>query len=453
MTNEKDMPFGRKMKINLTSANPTKVTASDLKKELENIGLTCAHTEEKRLEQYIQDVVSGFNDGKYQGFGTYKFQPLQNMDIALLSGGYKNSKDFLNTVASKLDINNEWEIIDTAQEYSTELTIIANPENFDFLRDNYSGFPGNKGTMTENKETTSPSAIKETFRSIATTLASNLVEGVTAKTMESFLAHILQPITEETVDYHLRDGRYMYLVKGYDPDKQECDAVGIISCEFEIAIDNYKDKKTKHIKSHIGITMRSFVSSNPEEIEKWAQYVLDHKPKKLMQKMMPIHSEITVFDSLPEPSKDVFSKAVPLESKGDIMSALVLYSPDLENIGMFDNSDSDATSQYSKTVTSGFMFSTSEKIGSNVSCEIGCQFAKVGVSINMEMSMTEQWNETQSETISFNVPGRQKAYLYQCYIHAAVLHYDLNTFKFYYETSGRFLTNVVKTSDKSLIDK
>lgn len=453
MTNEKDMPFGRKMKINLKKVVPTKVTASDLKKELNSIGLTCAHTEEKHLEQYIQEVVSSFSDGKYQGFGTYKFRPSQNMDMALLSGRYKNSKEFLDAVATKLDINNEWEMIDTGQEYATDLTTITNSENFDFLCDNCPDFPGNKGTQTDNKETTTPAAVKETFRTIANSMASALVEGVTPKTMESFLAHILQPITEETEDYCDANGRYMYLVKGYDPDKQECDAVGAISCDYEISIGNYKDKKTKHIKSHIQIVMRSFVSSDPQEIAKWAQYVIDHKPKKQLQRMMPIHSEIKVFDSLPEPSKDVFSKSVPLESKNDTMSALVLYSPDLENIGVFDNSDSNVTSQYSKTVTSGFMFSTSEKIGSNVSCEIGCQFAKVGVSINMEMSMTEQWNETQSETISFNVPGRQKAYLYQCYIHAAVLHYDLNTFKYYYETSGRFLTNMVKTSDKSLIDK
>lgn len=452
MVNENGMPFGKKMKIELKSVSPTKITANELKEELNSIGLSCAHTEAERLEKYIEEVVSSFKKGKNQGFGTFRFPKSEYMNDLLISVENTCNNEFWSDNFKNLSINNEWEIIDP-KDYAIDLATIVYSENFDFLKEHYNGFIGNKKDKTEIRETATPIAIKDLFENIANELTSNLIDGVTPETTESFLAHIIQEMPEESRDYYTSEERFMFLVKGYNPDSKECDSVGVISCKYEIKIEDYKSKKDKHLSSQIHVEMRSFVSSDSDYIKKLAEYVRNNKKNTVQLSMLPFHSDVKVFDTLPEANSDTFANSIPLESKNDIMSAMVLYAPDLENIGVLDNSDSDATSQYSKTITSGFTFSTTEKIGSNISYEIGCNIAKLGISVNMEMSMTEQWNESQSETISFTVPGRQKVYLYQCYIHAAVLYYDLKTFKYYYQESGRFLTNMVKTSDKSLITK
>ena len=40
----------------------------------------------------------------------------------------------------------------------------------------------------------------------------------------------------------------------------------------------------------------------------------------------------------------------------------MLYAPNLQNVGSIDNTNSDTTTDYSKSVTSGFTFSTSQAL-------------------------------------------------------------------------------------------
>lgn len=454
--NGHDMPVCGKVPIELKKVVATKVEASDLKKELNRIGLTCAHTEEKRLEQYIQDVVKKFKGGKNQGFGTYEYRKEANImgeNAMLKFNSHGNRKEFFNNCVVDLDINNSWDIVDEIDPYTIDLSVIGMSKYFDFLKDKYIGFPGNMGVRSINKEDAAPEVVKETFLTLANSLASSLIDGIDEETLESFLAHLIKSVPEGEKDYNQHDERFMFIVQGYDPEKGECESVGVVGAKFSITIKNYANKK-ENPNCYINVEMRSFMSSDPDEIKRLADYVRENYEKEMKrQALMPIGNKVKVFETLPQANEDTFNHSVMLEKKGNLMSALVFYSPNIENIGMLDNRDSSASSQYSKTITSGFTFTEAEKIGANVSCEIGCEFAKMSISMNMEVSMTEQWNKSQSETISFTVPGKQRAYMYQFYIHTAILYYDLETFKFYYGESGRFLTNVVRTSEKSLIIK
>lgn len=451
MNKEKEMPIGNKVPINLRKIDPTQITASDLKKELNSIGLTCAHTNEKHLEQYIQEVRATFIPGKFQGFGTFQFSKHADKDKLVQLAKYGKGNELKREYIQPLNISNDWEMKDLVDPYSDKLAAIVYSENFDLLVKGYPGFTGSKRNTSYKDENTTVDAVKETFIQLSSSLAASLVEGLAPSTVESFMAHVIESIPEELDNYDIREERYMYLVKGYDESAGECDAVGAISAKYHIFIENYKDKKSNHQRCLIDIEMRSFVTSDPSYIDELIDFLENARVEEKNISLMPIKTEVIVFEELPPANSETFNKSLKLESKNNLLAAMVFYSPDIENIGMLDNTASEATSQYSKTITSGFTFTKSEKIGSTISCEIGCQFAKMGMSMNMEMSMTEQWNESQSETISFSVPAKKQAYLYQFYIHAVTLYYDLDRLEYYYGDSGRFLTNVVKTSEKSLI--
>lgn len=261
MNADNGMPFGRKIKIELKPVTPSRVTAKDLKKSLNSIGLNCAHTDEKRLESYINEVISGFDSGKYQGIGIYKYIDTPNVNENLNHSKSLTAREVVEKTFLKLNINSEWELTPGA-EYQTKLEKILSKDNFDYLKKNYSGFCGNKRIETIEKENTTPQAIKETFLLIARSLTTSVFEGLTKETIEAFLVGIIPNIEEGAKDYDAIGERIVLLVKGYNPAKRECDAVGGISCYYKISIKNYKEKKDSHQDSSIHIEMRSFISSD-----------------------------------------------------------------------------------------------------------------------------------------------------------------------------------------------
>ena len=132
---------------------------------------------------------------------------------------------------------------------------------------------------------------------------------------------------------------------------------------------------------------------------------------------------------------------------------MVVYAPDLENIGCIDNTGSDGQAQYSKTITSGFTFTAGQKISGGFKYGAGALFSKAEFNINFEISFTEQWNSSQSETVTFTVPKDSKAFLYQGYLRSAVLEFNTKTFQYSYKDQGRFLSNIIKTTPKPIDTK
>lgn len=267
MNADNGMPFGRKIKIELKPVTPSRVTAKDLKKSLNSIGLNCAHTDEKRLESYINEVISGFDSGKYQGIGIYKYIDTPNVNENLNHSKSLTAREVVEKTFLKLNINSEWELTPGA-EYQTKLEKILSKDNFDYLKKNYSGFCGNERIETRENENTTPKAVKDTFSLIAHSLTTSVFEGLTRETVEAFLVGIIPTNIEENVkDYYASDDRTVLLVKGYNPAKGECDAVGGISSNYSISIKNYKEKKDSHQDSSIHIEMRSFITSDLKYID------------------------------------------------------------------------------------------------------------------------------------------------------------------------------------------
>ena len=67
-------------------------------------------------------------------------------------------------------------------------------------------------------------------------------------------------------------------------------------------------------------------------------------------------TKVEIYDHRPPADETTFRKSLPLSADSDKAQVVVLFSPDLQNIGSIDNTHSMATSTYAKSVSTGFSF-------------------------------------------------------------------------------------------------
>lgn len=165
--------------------------------------------------------------------------------------------------------------------------------------------------------------------------------------------------------------------------------------------------------------------------------------------------KVEVFDSLPPASADTFRKSMMTKSADDERLAVVLYSPDLQNVGSIDNSKTNATASYSRSVTEGFTLGTTVTFHAEASFEVGVEVVKAGLTVGWSISFTAQYNKSSTETIEFSVPGKSRAFLYQGYLRSRVLRHTPKDGRYAWVpgSEGRFLSNVIATSDVPRIEK
>lgn len=439
-----------KIPINLKKDTPSKVTPEELKQELNNIGLHCDETRVEKLEQYINETLEHFPNGKIQGFGIYEYQPPEAEEFSQKGFTTKSIFELANPIS---DIHCNWEPAD-AVPYMTKLAVIGVPEHFDYLMDNYIGFAGKKEKQSYKKNDTTVNAIKSQFVKIATCISSTLVDEIDRDQMEAIFTKIIAPIDPGDDDYDSGlQNRNIYLVKGYTGS--QCEAIGISNVEYQLKINNYKDKKTKHKSYNLDVTVRTVLYTDVNELEAEVNFIKSKFKNAMFFSHfdIPLTAEVKIYDNMPPANEDTFIHSLPMEqTQNDIISTMVVYAPDLENIGCIDNTGSEGQAQYSKTITSGFNFTFGQKISGGIKYAAGALFTKAEFNINFEISFTEQWNSSQSETISFTVPKNSKAFLYQGYLQCAVLEYNTKTFQYSYKNRGRFLSNIIKTTPKPIDD-
>jgi hypothetical protein len=157
-----------------------------------------------------------------------------------------------------------------------------------------------------------------------------------------------------------------------------------------------------------------------------------------------------VFKKLPQATRDTFAKSLLISENGEERLAAVLYAPDLQFIGVVDNKSSDASSSYSKSVTEGFDTTYSVEISAQHTAECNFFVAKGSLTVGVALTFTSQHNKSTTETINFEVPARKSAYLYQGFLRTKIIRHDLKarTYGWAPEGEGRFLTNLIATSDK-----
>ncbi len=440
-----------KIPIDLTKDTPSKVTPEELKKELNDIGLRCGETRVEKLEQYIKETLDQFPDGKVQGFGIYEYQPPSAEEF--FEKGF-TTKSLSDLAVSIDELHSNWKP-DDAVPYMTKLAIIGVPEHFDCLKEKYTGFAGCKQSQTYNENDTTVNAVKSQFTRIATSISSTLIDELDKNQMEAVFSKIIAPVDPGSANYDSGlQNRNIYLVKGYT--EHECEAIGIINVEYQLKIDDYKDKKTLHKSYHLDVTVRTSLYNDLNPLYAEVEFIKSiFKNAMFFSKFsIPLDVDVKIYDALPPACEDTFIHSLPLEqTQNEIISTMVVYAPDLENIGCIDNTSSDGQAQYSKTITSGFTFTAGQKISGGFKYGAGALFTKAEFNINFEISFTEQWNSSQSETVTFTVPKDSKAYLYQGYLRSAVLEFNTKTFQYSYKDQGRFLSNIIKTTPKPIDTK
>jgi hypothetical protein len=443
------MPIPKKrVPIQLEKQEPTQLTVESLKEQFDNMGLTCAHTDPARLEKYKNEVQERFFPGQNQSFAINR--PTPSLDGRPFYNSIYGDSDapFLGyEEASKSD----WKPEGSGLGYSTQLSTVAFPRNFQFLMVNRPSFNGNQSEekTTKGKYAT-VDAVKNMFVQVGVEASASLVKGLDKTTLNSILSNAIAPLNEKNVkDYYNADSRVVFLVDNYDPETNQADAIGVLGIDWRLTIVDYKEKKKSptHDTTLI-VSTRSVLYDDLNALDGDLQFIKSHFGADLFGGIPPRSKKLKIFEKLPPANQDTFDQSLPVIAKDDFVDVIVLYAPDLQSVGAIDNSDSDIQTTYSKTIASGFTFSMSEKISVGAEFEAGVVFAKGKFSVGLEVSFTEQWNESQSETISFSAPGRKKAFTYQSYLLSRHLRFNPSDGSFKYSGSeGRFLTNVLKTTE------
>ena len=92
-------------------------------------------------------------------------------------------------------------------------------------------------------------------------------------------------------------------------------------------------------------------------------------------------------------------------------------------------------------------------LSAEINFEINAAVCKIGAKFGFNVSLTDQWSKSQTETISFRIPAGERAFLYQVTILCARLRLDTKTGKYSYVEYGKFLTDAYKTSKKPLYEE
>ncbi|WAC01352.1 hypothetical protein N7U66_14940 [Lacinutrix neustonica] len=319
-------------------------------------------------------------------------------------------------------------------------------------RGGFNGHTSEERTKEDKYETVD--AIKEMFVQVGIEASASLIKGLDKTSLNSILSNAIAPLDRpEGKDYNESDSRVVFLIENYNPITEEADAIGVLGIDWSLSITDYKEKKQKpKHDTKLVVSTRSVLYDDLNVLEGDLQFIKAHFGDDLFGAIPSKQKEVKIFEKLPSPDEDVFKYGLPLTAKNEYVDVLIMYSPNLQSVGSIDNTDSDLETSLSKTITSGFTFTMGQKISVGAEFEAGVVFAKGKASINLEVSFSEQWNNSQSETIAFKAPAGKSAYCYQGYLLTRYLRFSPKDQSYkYVESEGRFLTNILKTSQKPIV--
>lgn len=448
--------------IALNERPATTLNPDELTKQLNDLGLTCDETYGEKLKKNIEDVTSKIGLGSLTTFGVYKdggkirMEQLPNSVMESIC-----SKNALHTLLEERftkEADGSWEEHEAGQ-YTSKLLVLQEIDNYTYLKENAKDFPYAEEPEEEIKQQVSTvDAIKKMFTEAATKCTAATVQGIDKTTLDATFSNALVGLNESAFDkdYDVTNNRVITLLHNYDPKKRECDGVGIVTCEWRLRIRNYKEKKTepKH-DTILNISARSLLYGDTNTLDAHYAMVLAREKGAccLLRSSIPIISEVKVYDSLPTADMDTFINSLPCKTDTEYAEVMVFYSADLQKVGFIDNTLSEAETTYSKSLTSGFMTQSTVGISSEINFEINAEVCKVGAKFGFNVSLTDQWSKSQTETISFRIPAKKRAFLYQVTLLCARLRLNAKTGKYSYVEYGKFLTDAYKTSDKPLYEE
>ncbi len=474
----KGMPVRRNMHIKLKQAVPSGYPTEKMKSQLAAVGLNCEETSEERLKQYKEEVLRDFPEGNRQTFYIAKGAPKKSQVYSCMAGadGKKmNDVSYLKALGiEEVEVNGSWVIDDDAGGYRRDLCYISYAPHFDYLRDNFPGiFPGSYAGEKKVINEPTGAAIRDSFKTIAMTVCTTIKSGIQKADLESVVSTILGDNTSENPkDYVQDDVLYTYLVNGYDPETETAISVGVLAVKYSIQIKDYKDKsdhKDGRYNDAIIQAEARFVSYSKEEdikrdIENLAGFqnrIMDMEApqdidaeEEMLEAIPIVKKKVTVHTNQPPANEETFKTGMPLVGVGDYADTMIFFCPDFENVGYIDNLESSVKTTYSRSVTVGFENTAGISISAEISMEMDFVVAKYGVKMGVSMSLTSAWNQSQTETLTFEVGPGEEAYLYQGKLRSIILRYNPanNMFEYINSSLNSFHSDAVKTTREPIVD-
>lgn len=458
-----DMPVKRNIRINLVKTEPSGYPIAKLKNQLTMLGLTCGETSQSQLEEYKQEVLQYFPKGERQVYHIAKGKARSAdhiVNVMMTRRGSLNEVQMLEEMGVNSEaVNGSWVIDDDAGGYRTELCRIAYSENFDKLLTEHSGeFSGQKDQQVKVINEPTGEAVTDTFKEIAKTACNTVRSGIAPEDMESIVSCIIgENTSEDPKDYEQDDVLLTYLVSGYNPETETANAVGALAITYRIHIKDYLDKSDhkdgRHQDAEIMAAARFVTYSDVETMNRDLGWLDQTQEGSLGWNDIPVPGKkVVVYDNRPEANKATFDSGMPVTGKGAYADSMIFYCPDFENVGYIDNKDSDVTTTYSRSVAIGFSHSSEFGISSEISMELDCQIVKYGVKMGVSMTLSEEWNTSQEETISYEVGAGEEAYLYQGKLKSVILRYDpkSGTYRYLENSVNAFSTTSVKTTKQPI---
>ncbi|NBD00598.1 hypothetical protein GV764_16445 [Atlantibacter hermannii] len=456
----------RRVAIELFKTEPSRVQISELQRDLRALGLTCSQTESEKLQEFKKNVISKWPVGKSQSWGIYSKNQNNSPRVATNSFEILEKIDTINLLDhfgySDEGLNGSWTPSDTAMGYRNELFCIQFPIHFNKLKTDKAGsFSGVEKSVTEYSTEGTAEKIKNFFVSIGKELSGSIVAGLDKDALEPVLKNAIG-INESDLnnDYETRGERVIYLVQNYNETTQEADAIGVVAINWKLKIKNYTEKKTeKQHKTTLEMQTRSILYSDLNVLINDYEYIkntfknilffnfndqLDNIPSRKVK--------LKVFDKKPLACKNTFLYGLPVLCKSlEYIDSIILHTADIERLQVLDNEDSDATSEFSLTITESFSFSSSISLTAGLTFEADFQVAKIGLKFESTVSFSEESTQSVSKTYTITAPPRNKVFAFRAYLNASILRYFPGKNEYVYIDHSKYLTNILKTTDKDII--
>jgi hypothetical protein len=442
------MPIPQKrIRIDLANAKPTVLTPESLKAELKNIGLDCKDTSLPRLERFIKEVDGALPNGIVQSYAILK--PAAKKENRL--EGFELDWETAST--------GNWTVKDFG--YRTELEFIQVKDHFDWLVANRPGFLGRLDEEKYIRRYESVDSIKNFFADVTTSASASVIKGVNKETLNAAMHNAIDKLDDnQAKDYDKKDSRTIMLVDNYHETvdgKGEADAIGVLTIEWHLIIKDYQVKKEalKH-DTELTVSIRAVLYDNLDIMAADLRALKAHfggGGTLGFYAIPPKDNSVKIYTALPPADHDTFIHSLPVVNKADYLESIVLYAPDLQLIGTVDNTNSPVATTYSKSVATGFSFSSTQSLSFKFGFEAGVVFAKASFSFTFSFSFTEQYSTTTTETVNFAVPAGQKAFLYQGTLRSRIIRYDPFKDKYEYKEESSFLSNIFSTFSEPIPNK